>query len=496
MSLQLSRPISRRHHGVSSNAAISPVRITQVQSYRLLVRVASFLFVALLIEGICRKWLFPGHHEYFYFLRDPILLGFYLLAVGQGAIQLKGWFALWFGAAVFTSLTSLAVYVLNDLSPQLWLLGVRNYFLYMPLAFIVARTFERDDIERLARLVALLAVPIAFICLKQSFSPRGDWLNVGAGGALPPIFADGLLRTTGVLASDAQHVMYIAFTLSLLVAAFVGGRMSRQQRYILIAGAVSTFAMMMVSGSRAIWFQGVGVSLVTAYSFFLSRARISQRLRAIMVPLTAVLAVTVLFSTLLPGAYRAYERRNETAGTFSSGSIQRIAGMILPPSMFEASIGGAGIGTATTGAAAFSTGKRELTAEGDWHRNFIELGLFGGWIFVALRIMFTLWLVSISVRAARSGDPMALLLATFAALAIFQSQITMHTAYAHLTWFAVGLTMAATRATLAPVGARAVVTGTMPPRRGMIGWPAPPPVPEASQRGAQGAPSKHSLARH
>jgi hypothetical protein len=223
--------------------------------------------------------------------------------------------------------------------------------------------------------------------------------------------------------------------------------------------------MMMVSGSRAIWFQAVGVSLVTAYSFFLSRARISKRLRAIIVPLAGVLAVTALFSTLLPEAYRAYESRNETAGTFSSLSTQRIADMILPPSMFEASIGGAGIGAATTGAAAYSTGRRELKAEGDWHRNFIELGLFGGWIFVGLRIMFTLWLVSISVRAARSGDSMALLLATFAALAIFQSQITMHTTYAHLAWFAVGLTMAAARAALAPVGARAVGTRTMPLRR-------------------------------
>ena len=97
---------------------------------------------------------------------------------------------------MFISLISLVVYVLNDLSPQLWILGVRNYFLYMPLAFIVARTFERDDIARLARLVAVLAVPIAFICVQQSLSPKGGWLNVGAGGVPPPNFADDLLRTT------------------------------------------------------------------------------------------------------------------------------------------------------------------------------------------------------------------------------------------------------------------------------------------------------------
>ena len=104
MSLQLNRPISRGHHGTSSTAAISRVRTAQVQRSPLLVRLAFLLFLALLVEGIARKWVFPGQHEYFYFLRDPLLLGFYLLAWTQGAIQPKGWFALWLGAAVFISL--------------------------------------------------------------------------------------------------------------------------------------------------------------------------------------------------------------------------------------------------------------------------------------------------------------------------------------------------------------------------------------------------------
>ena len=291
--------------------------------------------------------------SYFYFLRDPIVFGFYFWALSKGMVQSKGWFALWLGAAVFTSLISLVVFVLNDLSPQLWILGVRNYFLYMPLAFIVARTFERDDIERFAWLVAVLAVPIAFICVQQSSSPKGGWLNVGAGGVPPPSFADGLLRTTGVLASDAQHVMYIAFSLSLLVAVLVGGSLSRRQLYVLLAGTVATFVMIVVSGSRGIWFQAGGVGLVTASSFFLSRAGISKRWRAIILPLVGGLVVAALLSAL-PGMEAAYESRNRTAGTFSSDTTDRIAGMLLPQNMFQAPIGGAGIGVGSTGAAAYS----------------------------------------------------------------------------------------------------------------------------------------------
>ena len=123
--------------------------------------------------------------------------------------------------------------------------------------------------------------------------------------------------------------------------------------------------------------------------------------------------------------------------------------------------------------------------ESDWDRNFMELGLVVGWIFVALRIVFALWLLLIGVRAARSGDPMSLLLASFAAFAIFQGQITMHTAYAHLAWFAVGLTMAAARAAWAPGAAQAVGTATMRPRRGNVSWPPPvkPPISDTPQWG-------------
>jgi hypothetical protein len=471
MSLQSSRSSSRRLHGIG---AILPVHAAVVPNRSLLVRTTFLLFAVLLIEGIARKWVFPGEQEYLYFLRDPLLLCFYVFAMMQGVLQPKGWLALWLVAAILISLMSLLVYVLKELPPDLWILGVRNYFMYIPLAFIVARTFERDDIQRFARFAAILAIPIAFVCLKQFFSPPGGWINVGAGGVPPPMFAGGLLRTTGLLASDAQHVMYIAFTLSLLAAVLVAARSLRKER-LLVAGCIATFVMMTVSGSRQIWFEAVGVGLLTVASVFLMRASYSQKMRAIIVPLAGGLLVAAMFSTLFAGAYNAYQQRNTAAGTFSDATTLRIVNMVLPRSMFEASIGGEGIGIATTGAAVVLKGERMLTlAEGDWDRNFIELGLFAGWIFVALRIAFALWLVSISVRAARKGDPTALLLVSFAAFAILQSQITMHTAYAHLSWFAVGLTMAAARFALAPGGATAVGIGTMSPRRSMIGWHAPP----------------------
>ena len=77
---------------------------------------------------------------------------------------------------------------------------------------------------------------------------------------------------------------------------------------------------------------------------------------------------------MFAGVYKAYEQRNINARRFPSTTTERIIGMFLPHSMFEASIGGVGIGIGTTGAAAVLTGERAFTlAEGDLDRNFSNL---------------------------------------------------------------------------------------------------------------------------
>jgi hypothetical protein len=446
------------------------------------------LFATILVEGIVRKWVFPGQHQYWYFLRDPLLLGFYFFAVQQVAHRHKGWFVLWLAAAVFISVISLVVFMFNDMSPSLWILGVRNYFLYIPFAFIVAGTFDREDVERFTMLVAVLAVPIALVCVLQYFSPRGGWINVGAGGQTPPAFAGGLLRTTGLLASDAQHITYVIFTLSLLAAVLISAKLKARHTLVLIVGVISTITMMIVSGSRGAWFQAAGIGVVAASSFFLTRSGVVTKLRGIMISSTVALMIAALFSTVFGEALKAYEVRNAQARTFSGDTTERIRGLFLPKSMFEASLAGAGIGMGTISASAALTGQsrflRFTLAEGDIDRNFLELGLISGWIFVALRYSFAAWLLWIGFRAARKGDAMALMLSCFSALAIFQAPITMHTVYAHLAWFAAGLTIAAAGFARAPVGAGGAETGWVPPRAVRGGWRTSfgPPVTAALRR--------------
>lgn len=437
----------------TSSRAFFPIRtrraggapVASVRGDALVVRLVTILFVALLFEGVARKWLFPGQHALFYFLRDPLVILLYFVVLFRG-FPASRWFVVWLSTALFLSFASLAVYRFEGKPLVVWALGVRNYFEYVFLAFIVAGYFRRAEVSAFVRVVALLAPAAAFVAVLQFFAPPGSWINLGAGGAIPPALAGDVLRTTGLMASDAQHYPYVLFTLAASIVGYLLA-FTKSARLRFLAGISSSLVMMVVSGSRGIWMLGAATFLAVFGAAILARVDLAKRARAIGTAVLMAALVVGLFSTVLYRAWEAYEERNRAARTFSAAIVERITGMFLPGWMFEASLTGEGIGIATTGAAAAMTGERALTlAENDWDRNFVELGLIGGWLFVGLRVAFSAWLVWIGIRAARSGEPTALVFASFAAPAILVTQITMHTVYGHLAWMAAGLTMAAARA--------------------------------------------------
>lgn len=429
----------------SALGARIPARSARPHRASFETRLVLWLFLALLLEGMARKWIFPQQHQYFYFFRDPLVILLYALAVARVRWWPHGWLAAWVIAGAAISLMSLTVYLAKEKPALVWGLGVRSYFLYVPLAFLIGGIFRRDMVLRFARVAALASIPVAIVAVLQHYAAPGAWINRGAGGAVPPLLAGNVLRTTGLLASDAQQTTFIIFVFALSAALAVGER-RRTSRRIGIIGVCASLVMMTVSGSRAVWILGLLVLGGVLASVFVARTNVAARARGVwLAALTAALTI-VLFANIFTRALVAYEERNRVARTFSDATVERIVGMFVPRWMFEASLEGEGIGIALTGATAVLTGERKLTlAETDWDRNFVELGLLGGTAFVLLRITFSIWLVSVAFRAARRGAMIPLILASHAAPAILISQITMHTAYAQLAWMGAGLTIASAR---------------------------------------------------
>jgi hypothetical protein len=60
--------------------------------------------------------------------------------------------------------------------------AVRIYFFYIPLAPVIAGTFDRADLERLVRQTLLLSIPVALISILQTLEPAGAIINAGISG--------------------------------------------------------------------------------------------------------------------------------------------------------------------------------------------------------------------------------------------------------------------------------------------------------------------------
>jgi len=149
---------------------------------RFAVRLILLIYILSLVEGPLRKWFLPELATPVYFVRDPFVLLLYAYCLQH---RLFAWGVLgrvWVVFALATSVLALVPFAAYGINLLAWPLGIRTYWLWMPLAFAVAGTFRRDDVERLLRWNVLLAVPYALLVANQYGADADAWINRGVAG--------------------------------------------------------------------------------------------------------------------------------------------------------------------------------------------------------------------------------------------------------------------------------------------------------------------------
>ena len=149
---------------------------------RIAVMVVFALFALSLIEGPLRKWFLPGAGSPLIFLRDLPAAFLYAYCFIYGLLLRSQLTRVWFIFAAVSSCLGLIPYLFAEQSIFGWALGVRTYWLFMPLAFVVGGTFRHQDIKRLFILIALIAIPYAVLVAYQYNAGQQAWVNFGVGG--------------------------------------------------------------------------------------------------------------------------------------------------------------------------------------------------------------------------------------------------------------------------------------------------------------------------
>ena len=413
------------------------------------------IYYLLILEGALRKWIAPGYQKELFFVRDPFLLFVYGFALLKGFWP-KASVLFWCGLGLAVVGFNLTLWHLEDTSVTLMAYGWRNYFAYLPLAFIIGEQFRYGDWLRVVRFTILISIPVAVLCVLQSVSSPTAPINAGFGVTSDELFvpfgvAGEVIRATGFFTSGTGQVQFIGSLAVMLFWMWSDTRIRHLfGRWALPLAAVATIVLLVVGGHRA-GFLLVGLVAIagTMMSFAADGIRSSSRLAFGL----ALLGALILFS----GRYffrqqaEAMVQRTQVAAeednsAYSAGVVNRTLNEFGTFADFVPIVDwtGAGLGVGGNAGDILGANSRVGFAEDDWSRNVVDLGPIAGLAFIAYRIALVLMIASGAVAASRRyRDPLPLLLISFVGITLLNGQITGQGSVNGYGWIFVGFCLAA-----------------------------------------------------
>jgi hypothetical protein len=437
--------------------------VTREKGRRHIVALVTVFYLLLIFEGALRKWLLPSQGQLLFFVRDPVALAIYALALRHSFFPRNSLLTvgLAFGVLGFLIILCQAAGVASGISqwPILAVYGWRNYFLYIPLPFVIGEALERTDIERLVKLTLLMAIPIAALVLAQFRSPPNAPINVGFGASSTQQF-HGLTvdmnhtRPMGTFTSDVGQKEFVTSALAMLLALWIVPTSRRFMKpWQLGIGTCALLTCLAVSGSRGAMVQS-GIIGAAAVASVVVVGKAGSSTRAILLPLGIASIAVLLYPIVFPEGYGTFLNRWNTAAVAESGQGGIFGRALYGFVDFVGLLGdtplpGYGLGLAGNASLTLGVTIPGFTgwAETDWARHIVDLGPVVGLAFIVFRCALTLWLGAVCAAGARrSGDALPFLLFAFVGLDVMSGQLTGNGVVNGYAWLFFGLSLAASSA--------------------------------------------------
>jgi len=399
-----------------------------------------FIYFLSLIEGPLRKWFLPGLAGPLTLLRDPFVIALYIYCLFNGWILRRGLAGIWLSFAVLTSWFGLIQFAINGLPITGWMLGVRTYWLYMPLAFVIAKSFRRDDVMRFLRLNLWIALPYALLVASQYGAGAAAFINRGVGGDEAAVeLGDGILRPFGLFTFTGPNVQFTTMMIAIFTAVFLAEPQEQPPMPWFVAIALAVATMSVLTGSRSIYFSAAFILGITILSL-LTRGLTTKALVKIAGIIAFVGLAGVILIEFFPEMLNAVSGRfAQAARTEGSIWIRAFSGLTDPlDALSTAPLLGYGIGAGSPGVARFIGLPSLIYGESDLQRNVNELGLFFGMAMLFLRLGTATWLMVKTISSSTKSKSI-LPLAAFGIIQISIGQITHSQLNAFNAWMVTGI---------------------------------------------------------
>jgi len=407
-------------------------------------------FFLILLEGIFRKWLFNNIEQPLTLIRDPVALLLIFEYLRYKKFSLPRWFSIWAGHILFFFAFAILQGVLNNAPPIALLVGMRNYFLFIPVAFIMAETFDEKQFSLFVRYSLILAIPVAYLVFLQYKSPVSAAINKGISDDVVGRFTilNGIVRPYGVFTFTAGHVVYALLMASVGCASVVYLRFWKVPLILLVTAIVSILILGLLSGSRTYFMGFAGILATYILSAFLTR-QYKLATYQVLAGAAVIVAAWVVLTQVFPVMYNTMLLRQSTAVQSEGATQDRLFTVVTGflTAMPNVPLWGEGIGLGTNAGAYLNTGARSFVfAEYEWTRIIFELGPIVGLVVILERVALGGWLLWRGIRSAMvHGSPGGLILAAGILPNLVFGQLSAQNSILAVTWFGCGLAMALNR---------------------------------------------------
>jgi hypothetical protein len=430
------------------------------------------VFVLMVFEGALRKWAFPSAQAYIYFVKDAVLLTAYVgfvLASRRSRVPLRGQAAIRIVLLVAFLFGCIEVFNPNSPSVLVGLMGLKAYFLYAPIAFILPYAFEsRDQLLRLVRCYLVMAIPVALLGFAQIAAGPDSFLNTYVShseeAAVTVRFGEDydLVRTSGTFSYISGYAAFLTFIAFLALGYNMAQGWRIKNNIAPLVALTLVIGAMFTTGSRGPVFTVIAACPVILWLAVTTQTlapRTAMRL-FILVPIIALVALN-----LSPQAFEAFAQRASGA---SDSTIERVLSPVsqVTEALAHAPTLGIGIGTTHPGALAIMGTDwpwwlEGLLTETEMARVTVELGLLGLLLIFGLRVL----VVAFALRAAMSFKDstyraLGIVLAVYLGLGLINSIMLDPTAGLYY-WGALGLMLAMRRLEQAARAEAGVVPGSI-----------------------------------
>jgi hypothetical protein len=278
-------------------------------------------------------------------------------------------------------------------------LGLKAYFLYAPIAFILPYAIRtRDTFDRLIKWYVLLAIPVAILGFIQTIAGPESFLNTYVGqsddaaGAVRFGRENQLVRATGTFSYISGYAVYLIF-IAFLAIAYNFARNWRIKNNILpLISLTLIIGAMFTTGSRGpVYILIASVPIMSCLA--LMTGALSIKAAGRLVILLAFIGIAAL--SISSRAFNAFQERALGA---SDSTFERLLGPLveMTKAISEAPLLGFGTGTAQAAAVAimgsdWASWLQGLVLETEMARVVVEIGVIG-WILVyGLRMLIVVY---------------------------------------------------------------------------------------------------------